>query len=50
MSKISENRDAKGQIIFTTHESCLLDQSIFRPDEIWFALRRMLTSQHSFIR
>lgn len=37
MSKISENREAKGQIIFTTHESCLLDQSIFRPDEIWFA-------------
>lgn len=37
MSKISENRDAKGQIIFTTHESCLLDRSIFRPDEIWFA-------------
>lgn len=37
MSKISESRDAHGQIIFTTHESCLLDQSIFRPDEIWFA-------------
>lgn len=37
MSKISESKDAKGQIIFTTHESCLLDQSIFRPDEIWFA-------------
>jgi len=37
MSKISESREAKGQIIFTTHESCLLDQSIFRPDEIWFA-------------
>lgn len=37
MSKISENREARGQIIFTTHESCLLDQSIFRPDEIWFA-------------
>jgi hypothetical protein len=37
MRKISENREAKGQIIFTTHESCLLDQSIFRPDEIWFA-------------
>ena len=35
--KISESREAKGQIIFTTHESCLLDQSIFRPDEIWFA-------------
>ncbi|MDE6206963.1 MAG: ATP-binding protein [Muribaculaceae bacterium] len=37
MSRISENTSAKGQIIFTTHESCLLDQSIFRPDEIWFA-------------
>lgn len=37
MSKISANKDARGQIIFTTHESCLLDQSIFRPDEIWFA-------------
>lgn len=35
--KISESKSAKGQLIFTTHESCLLDQSIFRPDEIWFA-------------
>lgn len=35
--KISESQSAKGQLIFTTHESCLLDQSIFRPDEIWFA-------------
>lgn len=37
ISKISESHEAKGQLIFTTHESCLLDQSIFRPDEIWFA-------------
>ncbi len=37
MSKISDSRDARGQIIFTTHESCLLDLDIFRPDEIWFA-------------
>lgn len=37
MRKISESHEARGQIIFTTHESCLLDQSIFRPDEIWFA-------------
>ncbi len=37
MRKISESHDARGQIIFTTHESCLLDQNIFRPDEIWFA-------------
>ncbi len=37
ISKISESHEAKGQLIFTTHESCLLDQTIFRPDEIWFA-------------
>ena len=37
ISKISESRDIKGQLIFTTHESCLLDQGVFRPDEIWFA-------------
>ena len=37
VSKISESKEAKGQLIFTTHESCLLDQTIFRPDEIWFA-------------
>ena len=35
--KISESLTAKGQLIFTTHESCLLDQDILRPDEIWFA-------------
>ena len=35
--KLSESTKAKGQLIFTTHESGLLDQNIFRPDEIWFA-------------
>lgn len=34
--KFSEQQDTKGQLIFTTHESNLLDQSIFRQDEIWF--------------
>lgn len=34
---LSDHKKAKGQLIFTTHESCLLDQEIFRPDEIWFA-------------
>lgn len=34
---LSKNQEAKGQLIFTTHESCLLDQEILRPDEIWFA-------------
>lgn len=37
ITKISESQTAKGQLIFTTHESCLLDQEILRPDEIWFA-------------
>jgi AAA15 family ATPase/GTPase len=37
ISKISLDTSAKGQLIFTTHESCLLDQEILRPDEIWFA-------------
>ena len=26
-----------GQIVFTTHETCLLNQDILRTDEIWFA-------------
>ena len=37
IKKISESLSAKGQLIFTTHESCLLDQDLLRPDEIWFA-------------
>ena len=37
ISKISLDSSAKGQLIFTTHESSLLDQDILRPDEIWFA-------------
>lgn len=37
MRSVSESKQARGQLIFSTHESSLLDQSIFRPDEIWFA-------------
>ncbi|MBC7488393.1 MAG: ATP-binding protein [Cytophagaceae bacterium] len=37
ISKISLDSKAKGQLIFTTHESSLLDQDILRTDEIWFA-------------
>ena len=37
VEKLSQSEDASGQLIFTTHESALLDQDIFRPDEIWFA-------------
>ena len=35
--KLSHGNNMSGQLIFTTHESALLDQRIFRPDEIWFA-------------
>jgi AAA15 family ATPase/GTPase len=34
--KFSLDENTKGQLIFTTHESNLLDQEIFRQDEIWF--------------
>lgn len=35
--KFADDKETKGQLIFTTHESNLLDQNIFRQDEIWFA-------------
>ena len=41
IKKISSGTTAKGQLIFTTHESCLLDQEILRPDEIWFTQKDM---------
>jgi len=37
ISKFSKDNNTKGQLIFTTHESNLLDQDILRQDEIWFA-------------
>ena len=36
IKKISLDANTKGQLIFTTHEANLLDQNIFRKDEIWF--------------
>lgn len=42
ISKLSESKDMKSQLIFTTHESCLLDQEILRTDEIWFAQKDTL--------
>lgn len=37
INKFSHDQLTNGQLIFSTHESNLLDQDIFRPDEIWFA-------------
>lgn len=34
--KMIETQKSKGQIILTTHETCLLDLEILRQDEIWF--------------
>lgn len=34
--KVMADETTKGQLIFTTHESNLLDLDIFRQDEIWF--------------
>ncbi len=40
--KFCGDENTKGQLIFTTHESNLLDQDIFRQDEIWFTEKNML--------
>jgi len=37
VQKIMSDQTTMGQLIFTTHESNLLDLEIFRQDEIWFA-------------
>jgi len=36
IKKFSSDKGTSGQLIFSTHESNLLDQNIFRQDEIWF--------------
>lgn len=36
INKIMSDSSTKGQFIFSTHESNLLDLDIFRQDEIWF--------------
>jgi hypothetical protein len=44
ITKFSHDKETRGQLIFTTHESNLLDLSIFRQDEIWFAEKSPLGS------
>ena len=36
IKKFTQDKKTKGQLIFTTHETTLLDQNMFRTDEIWF--------------
>lgn len=35
LEKLTSHKSVTGQLIFTTHESNLMDQSLFRTDEIW---------------
>jgi AAA15 family ATPase/GTPase len=42
--KIMADQTTKGQLIFTTHESNLLDLDIFRQDEIWFTEKERASS------
>jgi len=44
VGKFSKDESTKGQLIFSTHESNLLDQEIFRTDEIWFTEKSLLGS------
>jgi uncharacterized protein len=41
--KIMADQTAKGQIIFSTHESSLLNLDLFRQDEIWFVEKNQQT-------
>ena len=36
---MSYHKDHQTQLIFTTHESSIMDQTLFRRDEIWFVER-----------
>ncbi|WP_077612592.1 AAA family ATPase [Clostridium sp. Marseille-P2415] len=40
--------DQKMQLIFTTHESSIMDQELFRRDEIWFVERDKDNSSHIY--
>ncbi|MEO9256899.1 MAG: ATP-binding protein, partial [Crocinitomicaceae bacterium] len=44
IEKFSKDESTKGQLIFSTHESNLLDQDVFRTDEIWFTEKNILGS------
>lgn len=44
IEKFSKDETTKGQLIFSTHESNLLDQEMFRTDEIWFTEKSIMGS------
>ena len=48
LQKVMADENTKGQLIFTTHESNLLNFDIFRQDEIWFAEKERETGATHF--
>jgi len=48
IAKFSADQGTKGQLIFTTHESNLLDQDIFRQDEIWFVQKNSVGASEMY--
>ncbi len=48
VAKVMGDRRTNGQLIFTTHESNLLDLDIFRQDEIWFAEKDKTGETHLY--
>lgn len=46
IATFSTSKKALGQIIFTTHETHLLDQSMIRTDEIWLCEKNEFGSTH----
>lgn len=48
LTKFLADNATKGQFIFTTHEAYLLDQDIFRRDEIWFMEKNKNGSSHIY--
>ena len=43
-----KRKDARTQLIFTTHEDVILDQNLFRRDEIWFVERDAANNSHLY--
>jgi AAA15 family ATPase/GTPase len=49
ITKVQNDPDRLGQLIFTTHESNLLDLDLFRQDEIWFAEKGPKCASHFYV-
>ena len=43
-----KRKEARTQLIFTTHEDAILDQNLFRRDEIWFVERDNTNNSHLY--